>query len=278
MIYLLLAIASTSLVAIVMRISGKYLKSNLGMTFFNYVVCSAMASLYSGAGNLFPKTEGLQLTLGLGIFTGVIYLIGLLLTQFNIQKNGVVLSTIFQKLGLVVQVLMSIILFGERPVLIQIIGIVICLIAVVMINFEKGQTAISFKLGLVLLVFVSGFCDGMSKVQEELGNPALSEHFLFYTFSAALILCAVLLIKKREKINWKDVVFGVMLGVPNFFSCRFLLKSLSEVPAVIAYPTYSVAAVVVVTLAGVVAFKEKLSKRQWVSLGMILAALILLNI
>jgi len=79
-------------------------------------------------------------------------------------------------------------------------------------------------------------------------------------------------------MGWKDVLFGVMLGVPNFFSCRFLLKSLSAVPAVIAYPTYSVAAVVVVTMAGVIAFKEKLSKKQWLSLGMILVALVLLNI
>jgi len=278
MIYLLLAIASTSLVAIVMRISGKYLKSNLGMTFFNYVVCVFAAGIYSGYDNLMPRTSGFPFVLGIGVVTGVLYLAGLLLTQFNIQKNGVVLSTIFQKLGLVVQVLMSVILFGERPVLSQIIGIVICLIAVVLINFEKGQTAISFKLGLVLLVFVSGLCDGMSKVQEELGDPALSEHFLFYTFSAALILCAALIIRKREKMGWKDVLFGVMLGVPNFFSCRFLLKSLSAVPAVIAYPTYSVAAVVVVTMAGVIAFKEKLSKKQWLSLGMILVALVLLNI
>ena len=145
MIYLLLAIASTSLVAIVMRISGKYLKSNLGMTFFNYVVCVFAAGVYSGYDNLMPKTTELPFVLGLGVVTGVLYLAGLLLTQLNIQKNGVVLSTIFQKLGLIVQVLMSILLFRERPEVIQVLGILLCLIAVVMINFEKDQTAIQFK-------------------------------------------------------------------------------------------------------------------------------------
>ena len=46
----------------------------------------------------------------------------------------------------------------------------------------------------------------------------------------------------------------------------------------IAYPTYSVAAIVMVTLVGVIFFKEKLSRRQILSMFMIFAALVLLNI
>ena len=74
------------------------------------------------------------------------------------------------------------------------------------------------------------------------------------------------------------MLFGVLLGVPNFYSVRFLLDSLNTVPAVIAYPTFSVSTIMVVTLAGVAFFKEKLSKRQWIALGIILLALALLNI
>lgn len=278
MFNLLLAIVSSSLVAIVMRVGEKYTKGNLGMLATNYVICVIMAALYSGFGNLFPKVEGIGFTLGLGAFTGFLYLAGLVLTQVNIKKNGVVLSTIFQKLGLVVQVLMSIIIFRERPKMVQIIGIVICIIAVILINFEKEQTVIGFKLGLVLTLFVSGFCDGMSKVHEELGNNLLSEQFLFYIFGTALLLCVLLIWMKKEQVGIQDIGFGVLLGVPNYFSCRFLLKALNSVPAVIAFPTFSVATVVVVTLAGLLAFKERLSKKQWIALGIILVALILLNV
>jgi drug/metabolite transporter (DMT)-like permease len=93
-----------------------------------------MAAFYCGFGNLFPKTEGIGFTLGLGVCTGTLYLVGLLLVQLNIKKNGVVLSSIFQKLGLIVQVLISIVFFKEHPQLIQILGIIICLIAVFMIK------------------------------------------------------------------------------------------------------------------------------------------------
>lgn len=278
MIYLILAIISSSLVSIVMRVSGKYLKSNLGMTVTNYVICTAMAALYSGVGNLFPKIEGSGFTLGSGIFTGALYLAGLLLIQLNIKKNGVVLSAIFQKLGLVIQVLLSICIFAERPDALQIIGIIICLIAVVIINFEKEQTIISFKLGLILIFVVSGICDGMSKIHEELGNPALAEHFLFYTFGTALLLCAGLILYKKEAVGMKDILFGVLLGVPNYFSAKFLLKALESVPAVIAFPTFSVGTIAVITLTGLLVFKEKLSKKQGIGIAGILIALVMLNI
>ena len=46
----------------------------------------------------------------------------------------------------------------------------------------------------------------------------------------------------------------------------------------IVYPAYSVAAMLLITLAGVVFFRERLKRRQWIALGMILLALALLNL
>lgn len=278
MIYLILAIVSSALVSIVMRVSGKYVRGNYGILAVNYVICATMAAFLSGVTNLFPKIEGSEFTLGLGVVTGFLYLAGLLLVKINIPQNGVVLSTIFQKLGLLVQLFISIVFFGEKPGVIQIIGIILCLVAVVFINFEKEKTAINFKLGLILVLVASGLCDGMSKIHEELGNVALSEHFLFYTFTIALLLCIILIMVQKEKVGLPELGFGILLGIPNFFSCRFLLKALNDVAAVIAFPTFSVATVVLVTLSGLLVFKEKLSKKQWLSMGMILIALILLNI
>lgn len=97
-----------------------------------------------------------------------------------------------------IQVLLSIVIFGERPKLMQLVGIIICIIAVILINFEKEQTVISFKLGLILTLIVSGFCEGMSKVHEELGNSILSEYFLLYTFGVALICAIVLIVIRKE--------------------------------------------------------------------------------
>ena len=118
----------------------------------------------------------------------------------------------------------------------------------------------------------------MAKVFEEYGNDVFSDLFLFYTFAVALVLCIGLVIWKKEKPGKTEFIYGAIIGVPNFFSSKFLIAALKDVPAVIAYPTYSVASILIVTLTGVFVFKERLNRRQWCALVAILVALVLLNI
>ena len=118
----------------------------------------------------------------------------------------------------------------------------------------------------------------MAKVYEQWGSQLLAPQFLFYTFLTAFILCTVLTLRKGQRVGTQELLYGLLIGVPNFFSARFLLLALEDVPAVIAYPSYSVATLLVVTLTGVLVFKERLRKRQWLALGLILVALVLLNV
>ena len=173
---------------------------------------------------------------------------------------------------------LSICVFGERPGAMQIAGFAIAVIAIVLIGMEKGNTQMGFRAGLILLLLGGGCGDGMSKVFEELGSNTLSEQFLFYTFGAALVLCMTLMLCRKEKPGLREAGFGLLLGVPNYFSAHFLLMALKDVAAVIVYPTVSVATIVVVSLAGVGFFRERLGRRQWIAIGAILVALVLLNI
>ena len=72
--------------------------------------------------------------------------------------------------------------------------------------------------------------------------------------------------------------FGVLLGVPNFLSSLFLLKALASVPGVIAFPSYSVATILVVAMAGLLFFREKLARKQIIGAVLICIALVLLNL
>ena len=129
----------------------------------------------------------------------------------------------------------------------------------------------------VIGVFFVGTC--LFWVMKDSGEDVYLMDFVKYCVLTLLSWFAiVLIIIKKEPVGVQDIGFGILLGVPNYFSCRFLLKALNSVPAVIAFPTFSVSAVVIVTLAGLLVFKEKLSKKQWIALGIILVALIMLNI
>ena len=276
-IFLVLAFFSSALVSVLMRCSDSKVKSSMGMLAVNYIVCTLLAAIESGA-DLVPPEEGLGQAIALGVLNGFFYLGGFLLLRHNISRSGVVLSSTFMKLGLLVTMLISVVFFREQPGLPQTVGFILALAAIVLINGVPGKGSGTFRPALLLLIVTGGMCDGMSKIFEELGNPALSEHFLFFTFFTAMVLCLGLAPWKKQLPGKWEWLFGILIGIPNFYSCRFLLMSLATVPGVVAYPVYAVAGILLVTLAGVVLFREKLTRRQWIALTIILGALILLNI
>ena len=118
----------------------------------------------------------------------------------------------------------------------------------------------------------------MSKVFERLGPAELSDSYLFFTFAVAFVLSAGLVLYRKEKPGVPEILFGAAIGIPNFFSAKFLLGALTRLPAVVVYPSFSVATLLIVTLTGVVVFRERLRKLQWLALAAIIAALIFLNI
>jgi len=277
MIFLLLAMLSSMLVSVLMRTSEKHCRGGMGMLAANYLMCCALGLAFSGSIQLFPAAYGLPAALLMGSVNGVLYLAGFVLLQWNIKRNGVVLPATFMKLGVLVPTLLSILAFGETPGTAQIVGILAALCAIVLIQGRGGQETGSLW-GLILLLLTGGGGDAMSKIFEELGPAPLKDHFLLYTFLIALILCALLAVLRKQPFSWREALWGLMIGVPNYFSARFLLLSLQDVPAVVAYPSYSVGTIVLVTLVGVLCFREKLSRRKLIALTVILISLALLNL
>ena len=279
MISLCLAVLSSSLVSIVMRLSTNRVRYNLGMLTMNYIVCALLAGLFGGFRGAFQLSDPLVgLTLAMGTVNGALYLAGFVLMQLNIRKNGVVLSSIFQKLGLLVTLVISVVFYRELPDLMQGAGFVIALAAIILMNYQKGSTGVGSRGALLAMLLCCGMADAMSKIFTESGVAALEGQFLFYTFAVAMGLCAIGMTVGGQKIGGREALFGTLIAVPNFFASKFLLGALENLSAVIVYPVFSVGTILVVTLMGVLAFRERLTKQQWIGIGAILIALVLLNV
>lgn len=276
--YLVLAIACSALISIIMRISEKYIQNEMGMFMANYALCILLSLVYMNGGPVFP-TEGLPATFGLGFVNGILFLAGFLFLKLNMKYNGIVMASTFMKLGVLIPTLMAIVVFGEMPRLTQVFGIFIAVLAIVLIHFEKDALQESNKkIWLLFLLLVSGITDSMANIFEQVGNAAAKDTYLFITFIVAFLLALLAAFKGKSKISAKDVLFGVIIGVPNYYSARFLLLALGSVDAVLAYPMYSVITIVVITLVGILAFREKVSTKKMAALGMIAAAVVLLNV
>lgn len=279
MIYLILAILCSAGVSIFMRASEKYCQGHYGILLMNYVVCVLAGLILTGRGLTQTDGKGMPVTIVFGVVTGLLYCGSFILLQWNVRKNGVILSSTFMKLGVIVPAVLAVVWFGERPGWNQGLGFILAITAILMIHLEKGKirTEKAYTIGLLLLLLGGGLGDSMAKFYDVYGNPGLGSFFLMLSFLVSGIISGILVFRGREKITKYEVLFGVLIGIPNYFSARFLLWALADIPAVITYPTYSIAAMALIGAGGVLMFREKLTKRQWGAYLLVILAVGLLN-
>lgn len=279
MLAMILTILCSSLLSIFMRMSEGKARGKMTVLAVNYLTCIMLASGFSGVSSLFPaQAEGFSITLILGIITGVFYMLTLVFNQKCIATNGVVLSSVFAKLGsLLVPLAVALCFYGDRPSPYQLIGAALAVVSIVLITDNGKKGAAASLLLLMVLLLVEGLSSSMGKIFNAEGAKALSDQYLFYTFGSALIISAAAAIAKKEKPGVQELLYGFLIGVSNFFASRFMLQAVDEIGAVIFYPTRGVLVILLITLAGVFLFHEKLRKKQWLAMGIILCAVALLN-
>ena len=217
MLFLLLALVFSAVLALVL----KYLNtgSPYGVYLVNYITCAVLAFA-----TLQPRTlyNGDATPCWLGAITGLVYLASLAANGYSIHKNGAILSSVFTRLGVLVPILLSVTLFGERPTLLQGLGVVLAVAAAVVMNGLPGRREAAeqrvYLLPLVLTLLLNGTADAMSKVFNQLGRRQDDGLFMFYIFLFAGLATLVLLVREGRPLTKRDLLFGVAAGVPNFLS------------------------------------------------------------
>lgn len=278
MIYLLLAISCSTVISVILRVTESRRSSTAGFFLANYAICIVLSSLYLPKASVTFSPSGTGLALSLGAVSGVLYLVSFVAHLRNIERNGVVLSSIFMRLGIVMTVLLSIVVFGDRPGGKEILGILLSFAAIIILNFDrKGLPAGGSMPQLLLLFLISGVNECMLNIYDNVGNPELGSTYLLTTFFVAFLSTFVLQVIRKEKITTADLCFGLLLGIPNYYSSRFMMLALKEVPNVIAYPVYSVSTIVATGIIGVLVFKEKMTALKAVGFAAVLGALALLS-
>ena len=101
MLSLILAIVSSMLITVVMRLSEKRRENPTAMLAVNYVTCCLCSWLAAGMPNPVPAQEGVPMAMLLGVVAGALFLGGFVLLQWNLPRNGVVLSATFQRLTMI---------------------------------------------------------------------------------------------------------------------------------------------------------------------------------
>lgn len=301
MIYLLLSVISACMMSLVYKISAIRGYEGDNITLVNYLtaLCTALYTSKAGAaavlarlgeadwGTLFTQRSAgntALLMLILAPLTGTIFLCNLTTLKESTKANGSALSSFFKQSGFVGGILAAVFLFSEKLTAAGWTGAVLVIIAVACLIGDFSDLEVARPALLILMFILGAGSDITSKTFSAFSDGDHNTAYLSVVYATAFILCLarLLVICKRNgtklSIGTGELLLGITLGLSNISTNYFKLKSLAQLNASVVYPTCAGGVLILMTLAGILAFGEKTNWKHIVSVLLAAAGLVLLNI
>lgn len=282
------SIILSSLLGVIFKYFDKYGIDTFTAVVVNYFVCVGTGFFFANKGTFSILAMISQPWTWYAVFIGLVFIISFMIFAKSVQAIGIMVTSIFQKMSLIAPVIIGIFIFGEANTTVKWSGILLSLIAILLVNHNKKTENEVNNNGhqqmflLPLLTFV-GSCVADSLIfvvehknlisQNDVGF--VSSIFLF----AGLFGLAFLLITIRSrKIRPKDILGGLILGVPNFFSIYFIVVALQKgMDGSIVFPLNNLGVLLLAGASGLFLFGEKISAAKVVGYLCSILAILLLS-
>jgi drug/metabolite transporter (DMT)-like permease len=270
MIYLFATILLNVGLAVLFKLFPRFSIDTLQAIVVNYIVCVITGCFFLG--NFPIQTNSIQQEWApWAILMGVCFFSLFFLIGFCTKKEGITTTTIANKLSLVISVAFSIVLYGEQISMMKIAGVLIAFPAVYFSTRQKeGEKKTNHLLLPAILFLGSGLLDTLVKYVEQgyLKSSELQASYTIHSFSAAAIVGVLtvgsLYARKKIKFSWKNVLAGMCLGVPNYFSIYFLIRLLNSrcMQSSAIIPVNNISILLLSTLIAIYFFKEKMTQQK----------------
>ena len=280
MIFLLLSVLASTLIFVTFKLFERFKINILQAIVANYWVAFSTAIIaYRTSVSIaqLPQFGWFYYALALG----ALFILVFNLMAITTQQSGLSVVSVATKMSLVIPVLFGLFYYKESIGFLKLFGILLALTAVYLTSIRSKQ-GININRKYILfpvLVFIgSGIIDTSIKFLEETfvaqnDIPLFSAVLFLAAGIVGIFILIIQAIRGNFKFEFKNIIGGICLGIPNYFSIYFLVKTLRSdiLESSGIFTVNNVAIVTLSTLAGIILFKEKLSQRNW--LGIIFAVI-----
>lgn len=272
MLDIILGILCFNVILICFKLIGKYNVDNLQAITVNYITAGLLSFTLAPeipAVSSIVKSDWFFYAVGVG----VMFILVFNLLALASQKIGMGISTVANKMSLVIPIIAAVILFeGETMTALKVMGIILALAGVYFTTMSG--TKLNFDIKYLWLILVIFFGQGLADVlfncaKEWYVDASLNGLFFIVIFLSAGVVGLLKLIPKlingSSKFAFKNILWGIALGVPNFLTLWFFFRSLDSGQLEVSQvnPIYNIGVVVISSLIGFIFFKEKLSLSNW---------------
>lgn len=291
MLYIVLTILFSVFLLIVFKLFQKFEVNTFVAIIINYITAANTGILFLNTTynfNTVLHANWIVVCVPLGfLFITIFYLI-----SQTAQRISISTASVASKMSVAMPVLYSVIFLNQHLSVLKTIGIILALVAVYFSTKTTKTDKVTGKLlWLPIAVFIgSGLIDISINATNAfyISSPNDSALFSITTFLSAfccglLIVLFQFFVTKKQSVQsvfkLKNVVGGIVLGIPNYFSIYFIFKSLDTKVLASAqlFPILNLSNVALSALVAWLLFKEKLSFINLIGIGLAVVAIVLIS-
>ena len=278
MLFLILSIICSVTVGVIFKVARKYTISHTQIVAWNYVFAGTLCYLsFSPDLNTVESTAPWWLYITIGILLPSIFLF----LAASIKHMGIVKTDAAQRLSLFIPILAAWLLFKEEFNMLKISAFVLAIPALLLI-LTKNTENTKNKWGYPAVVLIGfGIIDILFKQIATYTNlPYTTSLFVILGIAMCIMFTVIAyeVIFKQVTLNIHNILFGGLVGIFNFGNILFYLKAhqeFSENPSTV-FAGMNMGVIIIGSLVGVLIFKEKLSKMNFIGLFLALIAIVLI--
>jgi len=286
MTFLLLVLCNVAL-AIIFKYFETYKVDNLNAIVVNYVTCVVSSSMFLGEQSV-PSDFYLRPWFGSAVMMSLLFIIGFNLMALSYQRAGLTLTGIMHKMSLLISAAFPIIFYDEILTHYKMVGFVAAIVTVILVNYPGKSNGFTLRnkwiIALPIIVFaMSGLIEIILYYVEVSGQvDGDGVYFTSTSFGLAgaigILIVLFRILTGRSRFSWKDVLGGIVLGLPNYLSIYLLIHLLERGwDGSVLFPLNNVSILVAITLIGAFIYKERLNMLKIVGLVFGIIAIVLIG-
>ena len=282
MIFLVLSILCSVTVGVLFKFAKRYEINVTQAITWNYLFAIGLSVLFFK-----PNFSEIHVSQ----FPAIYWILGLLMPcififlALSVKTAGLARTDIAQRLSLLISLCAAYLIFKENFDDYKKIGLIIGLAAIVLTLYRKNETSAQTSSWIYLLLVFIGFgaVDVMFKMVSQITVvPYTTSLFIIYiiAFVLSIIYLLYLVVVKKTKLQLINFVCGCILGLFNFGNILFYLKAhreMSDNPSTV-FAAMNIGVILMGTLIGVLIFKERLNKWNYLGLALALIAVALITL
>lgn len=278
MVFLILSVICSVSVGVIFKIARSYSINVPQIVAANYLFALVLCYFF-----FYPDFAaiGSEAPWGIYISLGVLLPFIFLFLAASIKHMGIVKTDAAQRLSLFIPILAAWLIFGEKFNVLKMTAFLIAFPALLLILNKPSEKTPNKWIYPAVVLIGFGMIDILFKQIALYTNLPFTTS-LFVIFGLAMtIMTAVVGFEigfKKVKLNYKNLVFGSLVGFFNFGNIYFYLKahqSFAENPSTV-FAGMNMGVIVIGSLTGIFIFKEKLSKINFVGLFLALISIVLI--